>query len=483
MMFVDGAESWFVPGDQAERPVVNQAERPAVNLAIMVMVLCYVATLAWQHRRYRGEPPIVFSWLPFVGSAFDFGYDAYSFVCQQRQQLGDVFVAVVGGRRMIFVCDEKAANRAVHRNKDLSFHAVERDILRKVFGMRKRDCETYITEIDDKVHAQYRRCLLKMESLDDLTATASRTIDGILEKQENSKGVDLYEIIKAIVFEATVEVLFGPIILGPDPMTLLRVFEELDESFPVLAGGAPSRKGSRARKLLASRFLLDYQKDTSKLMEARVELFRELRPQPSNVNDGEVALQTSHLWGTVANTMPATFWVLYHLLQRKDWIRRVQSEVQASSATDDWSFLENAVAEALRLSSGSVVLRDAIRPSTITTSTTTFHLRRGDRVCVFPPLAHLDPIRFPNPTSFDPDRNTTFRPQAFGAGLSMCPGRKFAIREIKLVVAKLLSRFDINLIHPNASPPGLRPVPRRPWYLSSIVPRPRLHPETSLNLR
>ena len=45
-----------------------------------VLTLAYLLALAWQHRRYAGEPPVVWSWLPFLGSAISFGKAPLDFV-------------------------------------------------------------------------------------------------------------------------------------------------------------------------------------------------------------------------------------------------------------------------------------------------------------------------------------------------------------------------------------------------------------------
>jgi len=80
-------------------------------------------------------------------------------------------------------------------------------------------------------------------------------------------------------------------------------------------------------------------------------------------------------------------------------------------------------------------------------------------VCLFPQFNHFDPSVFANPTQFVYDRFLTtdgstkkfysaagtelrhaFIP--FGGGSSMCPGRFFAVNEMKLLVLNLLARFE-----------------------------------------
>ena len=422
---------------------------------MLVQVFCgvgvvYVVALAWQHRRYREEAPVVFSAIPFLGSALDFAKDAYAFVAANRRKYGDVFAAVVAGRRMVFVCEEKAASKAITRHSDLSFSPVALDVLLKAFGLEKKDVDDY-ERTDADIHKVSNEYLLKGASLSDLTGRASRAIDNVLDKivEENK---NLYNLVKSVVFESTVSVIFGEKVLGSSPATLLAIFDDLDDAFPALVGGAPVPKGARALKTLAARFRDSYETKASDFIKARTKIFRNQGEGPNNI---ETASQTSLLWAVVANTMPAAFWTLFYLIQNKEYVETVRKETQSTKDPDLWKFLDRALTESLRLSSGSLVVRDALRPATLTTSKQTFKLRQGDRVCVFPPLAHFDPLHFKDPRLFDPNREPSDKVQAFGAGVSMCPGRLFAKREIKLVVAKMLTRFDFDLADPHAPPPPL----------------------------
>ncbi|RYH21286.1 cytochrome P450 [archaeon] len=44
---------------------------------------------------------------------------------------------------------------------------------------------------------------------------------------------------------------------------------------------------------------------------------------------------------------------------------------------------------------------------------------------------------------------------AFGAGITYCPGRKFARNELKLLVVYLLHRLNLKLADPQCDTPGL----------------------------
>jgi cytochrome P450 len=74
-------------------------------------------------------------------------------------------------------------------------------------------------------------------------------------------------------------------------------------------------------------------------------------------------------------------------------------------------------------------------------------LPAGTGVLVPIPLVHLDPARFPSPSSLDParfagrDRPDAFMP--FGGGRRSCPGEALARLELDVVIPLVLERFDL----------------------------------------
>lgn len=81
-------------------------------------------------------------------------------------------------------------------------------------------------------------------------------------------------------------------------------------------------------------------------------------------------------------------------------------------------------------------------------------LKKDDGICVIIPIysIHNDPEYYPNPEVYNPDRFSpeekskrdpfTFMP--FGAGPRICPGYRFAMTQIKLVMCKVLLNFEIS---------------------------------------
>ncbi|KAG8235466.1 hypothetical protein J437_LFUL014096 [Ladona fulva] len=105
-------------------------------------------------------------------------------------------------------------------------------------------------------------------------------------------------------------------------------------------------------------------------------------------------------------------------------------------------YLERCVKESLRLFPVvPLIARDLKTP-----------LKIGTTVVVATYILHRDPKVFPNPEKFDPDRfcrNEDRNPYAyapFSAGSRNCIGQKFAMVEVKLMLAKVLLNFEIQSI-------------------------------------
>ena len=231
-------------------------------------------------------------------------------------------------------------------------------------------------------------------------------------------------------------------------------------------------------------------------------------------------LTSSLIWAAVGNTMPVAFWVLYFLLADPEAMKAIREEVDAVAAEaevpspaptnndsagggsggsggggsaaptlpgarifsqenlDKMKILHSTVHEAMRLTSGSIVMRIAAKDTTLnwktegggggggggggTGTSASWKVAKGDRICFYPPLHHHDK------TVFGDDcmefSHTRFVGAAgvklardnlliFGGGVSMCPGRYFAFNEVKAFVATMVSCCNIELAEGQERPP------------------------------
>ena len=127
----------------------------------------YAFVLLHQNRVRRiDEPPVVWSALPFLGSAVSFGADTHAFLHAARAQYGDAFTVVIAGQRMTFIADPKAFGTFLKSSQDLSFVPVASDVVVKSFGVKSvKDYMHYETCMGKAVHSQFIKHLQNKEEL------------------------------------------------------------------------------------------------------------------------------------------------------------------------------------------------------------------------------------------------------------------------------------------------------------------------------
>lgn len=393
----------------------------------------YALVLWRQHRRLRSdEPPVVWSWAPYLGSTLQFAADAYGFVSKQHALTGSsAFTIVLAGERTTFVCDDRLGKELLKKASTFSFAPVAAEIMEKVFGLTSREALEFDEQFSQQVHRMYREYLLR----DSLSGRVDTALEATLEGENDMVG-DLYgDFVFRALWEAVVSAVFGE----QSPLLGARKdFLVLDESFPLLAAGMPLPKAVQARDRLLSIFGGDYDQGASEFIRRRASMFREALSD----RRVEASSQLAILWAVVANTAPTAFWALYFCL-----VHQKQSGI--SLAEDDY---QAVITEALRLASGSLTVRRAIASDAKLGS---FSIRKGDRVAIFPTLRHMDPDVFVDPKKFDHTRHQQEDAPAvtpFGGGVSMCPGRIVAATTIKLFLKKVQDKFDITLHDQSTTP-------------------------------
>ncbi|MEU0506115.1 cytochrome P450 [Nocardia sp. NPDC005998] len=156
----------------------------------------------------------------------------------------------------------------------------------------------------------------------------------------------------------------------------------------------------------------------------------------------------------------AMAWTIYELCRNPAVLARVRNEVDVALAlTDDvgralpaLELTGRAIDEAMRLHPPAWAFsRTALEPD----SFDRFDLRPGAIVVISPFVNHRLPEFWDSPLTFDPDRFTKeqtkarppFRYFPFGWGAHLCVGQHMALTEVRVGIAMLLARYDIELVN------------------------------------
>ncbi|KAK0521882.1 Lanosterol 14-alpha-demethylase [Tilletia horrida] len=100
---------------------------------VLAVVLNVLAQLLLPKDRSR--PPVVFHWVPVIGSAVTYGIDPYKFFFDCRKQYGDVFTFVLLGRRVTVALGAKGNNLILNgKLSQVSAEAAYTHLTTPVFG-------------------------------------------------------------------------------------------------------------------------------------------------------------------------------------------------------------------------------------------------------------------------------------------------------------------------------------------------------------
>ncbi|KAL0606677.1 Cytochrome P450 7A1 [Plecturocebus cupreus] len=212
----------------------------------------------------------------------------------------------------------------------------------------------------------------------------------------------------------------------------------------------------------------------------------------SNFDDLEKA--KTHLvilWVSQANIIPVIFCRLFQMIKNPEAMKAATEEVKrtlvnagqkvslegnpiclSQTQMNDLLVPHSIIKESLRLSSASLSIWIAKVDFTLHLEDSSYNIRKDDIIALYPQLMHLDPEIYPDPSTFKYDQyldenrktKTTFYCNGlklkcyympFGLGATICPGRLFAIHEMKQFLILMLSCFELELVEGQAKCPPL----------------------------
>ncbi|XP_038129653.1 cytochrome P450 7B1 [Cyprinodon tularosa] len=464
-----------------------------MSLVLLVLLSAVIGLLVWilmgyGRTRKPDEPPLIKGWIPFIGKALEFGKDAHGFLEKHKRKYGDVFTVQIAGKYMTFIMNPLLYPSIIKQGRQLDFHEFTDKVAPVTFG--------YPPVLGNTFHGLWEQIkrsfqLLQGDHLEPLTESMMGNLMLVFRQDHLDRAGDwrsggLYEFCSSVMFEATFLTIYGKPASGVRHRgmdDLRRDFNKFDSMFPFLIAQIPIWLLGRTkaiRQKLISYFLpqkMSHWSNTSQFIQRRSELFE----QHDKLKDvDKAAHHFAILWASVGNTLPATFWATYFLVSQPQALKVVRQEILdvlrddgvefdasrdvllSKEQLDKLIFLESSINESLRLSSASMNIRVAQEDFSLRLDNDrSVGVRKGDVIALYPQSLHLDPEIYEEPQTFRFDRfvqdgreKTDFFKDGqklryylmpFGSGSSMCPGRYFAINEIKQFVSLLLLYFDLQL--------------------------------------
>ncbi|XP_061695372.1 cytochrome P450 7A1 isoform X2 [Syngnathoides biaculeatus] len=394
---------------------------------------------------------------------------------------------------MTFVMDPLMYPGVIKHGRQLDFHEFAGRAAPPAFGYPPV-AEVTFPGLGERIRRSFR--LLGGDHLAPLTQSMMANLMTLFRQDHLRpdgawRTAGLYDFCVRVVFEATFLTVYGRPPDGlrhADTAALRADFARFDEVFPLLIAGVPVRLLGRVggvREKLIRRFLpreMSGWEGVSRFIRRRAEI---LERHPALRDVDQAAHHFAMLWASVANTAPAAFWVAYHLLRQPEALGAISREVRRAAEggeaefttdvdvalsarqLDDMSLLESAIKESLRLSTASINIRVAKEDFSLRLNAKrSVPVRMGDIVALYPQSVHMDAGIYEDPQMFRFDRfagkseffkngqKLHYYLMPFGSGASVCPGRFFAVNEIKQFVSLLVLYFDLQL---EAGQPDARP--------------------------
>ncbi|XP_005006883.1 7-alpha-hydroxycholest-4-en-3-one 12-alpha-hydroxylase-like [Cavia porcellus] len=471
-----------------------------VLAAVLVATLGYLCLPGLLRQRRPQEPALDKGLIPGVGHAIAIRKNMLEFLKAMRAKHGDVFTVQLGSHFFTFVMDPLSFGPIIkNTNKNLDFMEHAKELVRKVFGYQP------LKSCHQLAHSASTKYLMG-DGLEDMNKVM---LDNLCLMLLGPRGPEqdascwredgLFHFCYNVLFKAGYLSLFGCTKDKEQDLLqaeeLFRNFRRFDILFPrfvySLLGPREWLEVRQLQRVFHKTLSVSHnsQKDgISNWLSYMLCYLTEWGTSPEMLGKFNFTM----LWASQGNTGPSSFWVLLFLLKHPEAMQAVKKEatqvlqgtkLEAKqpfafqvSALQHTPILNSVMEETLRLVAVPTLIRAVQEDCTLKmASGCEYLLRRGDRVALFPYLSvHMDPDIHPDPCTFkydrflnpDGSRKVDFFKAGkkihhylmpWGSGMSMCPGRFFALSEMKLFVLLMVTYFDLELVDPNTPVPPLEP--------------------------
>ncbi|OCT74752.1 hypothetical protein XELAEV_18033739mg [Xenopus laevis] len=479
---------------------------------LVVALCCFFWLIVGIRRRKPGEPPLENGLIPYLGCALQFGANPLEFLRVRQNKFGNIFTCKIAGQFVHFVTDPFSFSSVMRHGRHFDWQKFHFATSAKAFGHSMLDSSD--SELTQIVHDSFLKTL-QGEALDPLISSMMENLQHTMLQNSsyevNSKAwvtEGLYAFCYRVMFEAGYLTLFGKEFNSLEDKNLARQeaqralilnaienFKEFDKIFPALVAGLPIhvfKSAYSARENLAKDLLHENLRKRYNISEL-VSLRMLMNDTMTSLNDTEKAkTHLALLWASQANTLPATFWSVFYLLKCPHAMKASKEEVhrvleKASQKVnndgkyiflnrhelDDMPVLDSIIKEAMRLSSASLNIRVAKENFVLhMDDNQAYYIRKDDIVALYPQVVHLNPDIYENPNTFKYDRylgedgkektnfflngrKLKYYYMPFGSGKTKCPGRQFAVHEIKQMLTLIICYFDMELVDKNVRSPPL----------------------------
>ncbi|KAI5861023.1 cytochrome P450 [Durotheca rogersii] len=423
------------------------------------------------------EPPAVHTSVPFVSPLIGLGREGLKFWVARKHL--PIYTLRFPFTRLYIVNSTALVSSVQRQVRSVSFSPVLVRMASSLMGVSKPGLEiiardsleehSFVMQTPKALHPS----LSPGAKLNALNTRAVSVLAASLEKfgtAEEPSVLKMNEWIRHQVMMATTEGIYGPGNPFRDP-AIRDVWHKYETGLiPLMMSIAPAltaRESLRMRETLVKRYERYYDEhgyldpEASAFIKDRYEFFSRFGLGHEDIARLEVASSIA----LIGNTMPATFWLVFHILSDKAVLEDCRGELSKALqehdgvCTFDVGYMKSSCPiffstfqEVLRFHGIGVSARVVTEDATINDQ---YLLKKGGIVLI-PGAAqhHLSSAWGEKADTFDhrrfvPEagsRKRRYDPAAFrgfGGGSTLCPGRHFASTEMLAFTALIVLRFEI----------------------------------------
>lgn len=314
--------------------------------------------------------------------------------------------------------------------------------------------------LDGEAHALRRRLLhtaLHSARVKSHTGIIREITTQIVSRWQSEEPFSLQPQMQEVAFRVILHVAFGPAL---DP--------ELEQACSWLKSSirVPTLRGQNAAGVPSADWMLlqvERLRERAHLLtgtEVLALLFSGRNERAEPFSDEEVAAElVSLLRAGLDTTSTMLCWTFERILTHSEVYERVCAELTrelGGRPVDEKNaqrllYLEGTIKEAHR--TRSIIQSHGVRLTKAPFLIGDYLLPPGTMVANCAHLTHTDPLIYPEPQRFNPERfldrkESPFMWTPFGGGMRRCPGSVLALHEIKIALATVLSIAKLEIEHP-----------------------------------
>lgn len=447
-----GSQSSLIDQLFALTPLADSsASVKALTLVVVLPILAVVLNVASQVLlpKPKNLPPVVFHFVPIIGSAIYYGIDPYKFFFECREKYGDVFTFVLLGRKITVALGPKGSNLVFNaKHQQVTAEDAYTHLTTPVFG------KEVVYDVPNAVFMEQKKFVKVGLSVENFRVYVPQIVDEVKEyirsdprfapvqKGQKSFTVDIFQAMSEVIILTASRTLQGKEVREGLDKSFAQLYHDLDSGFTPINFVIPNLplpsnfKRDKAQKKM-SQFYQDIvakrraqgHTETGEndmiaaLMEQKYKNGREL----SGI---EIAHMMIALLMAGQHTSSATgSWALLRLASRPEIIEelweeqvKVYGEGQGKGLRDlDYEtqktsvpLLDAVVKETLRLhpplhSIMRYVKADLAVPPTLSSNSQkkedeTLVIPKGHYIMAAPGVSQVDPLLWKQADAFDPHR-------------------------------------------------------------------------------